>query len=253
MAVLSTGQSFSSGDQVTAQKLNDIIGQATFTSAASTTDDSTLTLGSSKLKVADAGITSTQLATDSVITTKIQDDAVTSDKLAHISNLNVLGNVSGSTAAPVGVEIKDEDNMASDSATALATQQSIKAYVDAAVATVASPVTKYSSGFVSTDGSSSVANSATLSFTHNLGTDDLIVQVYMAQNGGGSGVQKVELTLRWTGAVNSEGGAQVNSISTTQLNIQLAQQGWLYLDSNGDWANGNWGTTYTHIKVVVIG
>ena len=39
MAVLSTGQSFSSGDQVTAQKLNDIIGQATFTSAADTTDN----------------------------------------------------------------------------------------------------------------------------------------------------------------------------------------------------------------------
>lgn len=81
MAVLSTGQSFSSGDQVTAQKLNDIIGQATFTSAADTTDNSTLTLGSSKLKVKDAGITSTQLATDSVITAKIQDGAVTSAKL----------------------------------------------------------------------------------------------------------------------------------------------------------------------------
>jgi microcystin-dependent protein len=81
MAVLSTGQSFSSGDQVTAQKLNDIIGQATFTSAADTTDNSTLTLGSSKLKVKDAGITSTQLATDSVITAKILDGAVTAAKL----------------------------------------------------------------------------------------------------------------------------------------------------------------------------
>jgi len=81
MAVLSTGQSFSSGDQVTAQKLNDIIGQATFTSAADTTDNSTLTLGSSKLKVKDAGITSTQLATDAVITAKIQDGAVTAAKL----------------------------------------------------------------------------------------------------------------------------------------------------------------------------
>ena len=82
MAVLSTGQSFASGDQVTAQKLNDIIGQATFTSAADTTDNSTLTLGSSKLKVADGGITATQLATDSVITAKIQDGAVTAVKLA---------------------------------------------------------------------------------------------------------------------------------------------------------------------------
>ncbi len=83
MAVLSTGQSFASGDQVTAQKLIDIVGQAYFTSAADTTDNSTLTLGSSKLKVKDAGITSTQLATDSVITAKIQDGAVTAAKLAQ--------------------------------------------------------------------------------------------------------------------------------------------------------------------------
>ena len=81
MAVLSTGQSFASGDQVTAQKLIDIVGKASFTSAADTTDNSTLTLGSSKLKVKDAGITSTQLATDSVITAKIQDGAVTAAKL----------------------------------------------------------------------------------------------------------------------------------------------------------------------------
>ena len=81
MAVLSTGQSFASGDQVTAQKLIDIVGQAYFTSAADTTDNSTLTLGSSKLKVKDAGITSTQLATDAVITAKIQDGAVTAAKL----------------------------------------------------------------------------------------------------------------------------------------------------------------------------
>ena len=81
MGVLTTGQTFSSGDQVTASKLNDIANQATFTSASATTDDSTLTLGSSKLKVKDLGITSTQLATDSVITAKIQDGAVTSAKL----------------------------------------------------------------------------------------------------------------------------------------------------------------------------
>lgn len=81
MGVITTGQTFSSGDQVTASKLNDIANQATFTSASATTDDSTLTLASSKLKVKDLGITSTQLATDSVITAKIEDGAVTSAKL----------------------------------------------------------------------------------------------------------------------------------------------------------------------------
>ena len=111
MAVLSTGQSFSSGDQVTAQKLNDIIGQATFTSAASTTDNSTLTLGSSKLKVKDAGITSTQLATDSVITAKIQDGAVTAAKLdaAAVSVLMPTSTILpyAASAAPTGYLLCD--------------------------------------------------------------------------------------------------------------------------------------------------
>ena len=39
--------------------------------------------------------------------------------LAPIADLRALGNVSGSSAAPTAVEIKDEDNMVSDSATAL--------------------------------------------------------------------------------------------------------------------------------------
>ena len=55
MGVITTGQTFSSGDQVTASKLNDIANQATFTSASDTTDNSTLTLASSnKLKVKDS-------------------------------------------------------------------------------------------------------------------------------------------------------------------------------------------------------
>ena len=83
MGVITTGQTFASGDQVTATKLNDIANNCTFTSAADTTDNSTLTLGSSKLKVKDAGITATQLSTDSVITAKIQDGAVTAAKLAQ--------------------------------------------------------------------------------------------------------------------------------------------------------------------------
>lgn len=111
MAVLSTGQSFSSGDQVTAQKLIDIVGQAYFTSAADTTDNSTLTLGSSKLKVRDAGITATQLATDSVINAKIQDGAVTAAKLdaAAVSVLMPTGSIMpyAGSSAPTGYLLCD--------------------------------------------------------------------------------------------------------------------------------------------------
>jgi hypothetical protein len=50
--------------------------------------------------------------------------------IATISNLRLLGNISGSVATPTQIEVKDEDNMASNSATAIPTQQSVKAYVD---------------------------------------------------------------------------------------------------------------------------
>jgi hypothetical protein len=55
--------------------------------------------------------------------------AVTSTGLVTVASLK-------GTGATTVTNILDEDNMASDSATALATQQSIKAYVDAQVATV---------------------------------------------------------------------------------------------------------------------
>jgi hypothetical protein len=150
MAILKTGQDFASGDQVTSQKLMDIVDLATFDDPS---DNTTIQVDTNtkKLKVPDNGITSNELlkdATDNnnravttdhikdlnVTTAKIADDAVTSDKLEHINNLNVLGNVSGSVAAPVPVEIKDEDDFVSDSNTALATQQSIKAYIQSYVA-----------------------------------------------------------------------------------------------------------------------
>ena len=108
MGVITTGQTFSSGDQVTATKLNDIANNCTFTSAADTTDNSTLTLSSStsKLKVKDDGITATQLAADSVITAKIQDGAVTAAKLdaAAVSVLMPTGSIMpfAGSSAPTG-------------------------------------------------------------------------------------------------------------------------------------------------------
>ena len=89
MGVITTGETFSSGDQVTSTKLNDIANQATFTSAAATTDNSTLDVVGGKLKVKDNGIGSTQLASDAstdtnraVQTNHIRDDAVTLAKIA---------------------------------------------------------------------------------------------------------------------------------------------------------------------------
>jgi len=108
MAILTTGQTFSSGDQVTAQKLMDIADLATFSDPA---DGATIIAnnatygvngGDGKLKVKANGIGSNELLSDAsvdanraVTTNHIKDQAVTSTKLAPsaISSLMPTGTV----------------------------------------------------------------------------------------------------------------------------------------------------------------
>lgn len=141
MAILSKGHTFADGDDVTSTKANNLVDQATFVSGASgTTDDSTLEVnGSGRLQVKDSGITTGKIGASAVTTAKLANsttttDGVTFSKIRYIDNLKVIGNVSGGATTPSEVSILDEDDMASDSATSLVTQQSVKAYVDAELA-----------------------------------------------------------------------------------------------------------------------
>tara|TARA_B110000285_G_scaffold203670_1_gene239962 strand:+ start:6701 stop:8122 length:1422 start_codon:yes stop_codon:yes gene_type:complete len=51
-----------------------------------------ITVNANDIQITDAGVTSTQLASDSVITIKIADDAVTADKLANSINTEITAN-----------------------------------------------------------------------------------------------------------------------------------------------------------------
>lgn len=107
----------------------------------------------------------------------------------------------------------------------------------------------WNSGWVSTDGTTAVADGATLSFTHNLGSENLIVDVYMATSAAGANSVKVDAQIR---SVTSslEYGAIIQGVTTTGLTVQLAASGWINWDSSGQFTSNSWGTTYTHIKVV---
>lgn len=70
-----------------------------------------------------------------ITTARLADDAVTLAKIQNISTDKVLGRTTASTGIVEELSLLDEDNMASNSDTSLATQQSIKAYVDSSVAT----------------------------------------------------------------------------------------------------------------------
>jgi hypothetical protein len=128
MAVISKGQTFATGDQVTALKLNNLADNATF--ASGSVDNVSTQLSGGAIVVKDGGVTTAKLNDSAVTTAKIADANVTKAKIENLSDYTVLGNVSGSAAAPAEVSILDEDDMSSDSAAAVATQQSIKAYVD---------------------------------------------------------------------------------------------------------------------------
>jgi len=118
MAIINKGKSFANGEQLTADKLNQVIDNATFTTSA--VDNVSTQLSSGAIIVKDGAVT----------TAKLNDGAVTKAKIENVANMKVLGNTSGSAAAPQEVSILDENDMSSDSDTSLATQQSIKYYVD---------------------------------------------------------------------------------------------------------------------------
>jgi microcystin-dependent protein len=121
MAVLQTGQSFASGDQVTATKLQDIANLATFrTGANQTADGSTIEVDvtGGYLKVPSNGIGSNQLSSDASVdanravdTNHIKDGAVTAAKLdsAATSVLMPTGSIMSfaGTSAPTGYLLCD--------------------------------------------------------------------------------------------------------------------------------------------------
>ena len=85
MAILNKGHDFSSGDNVTANKLDDLVDAATFASGA--VDDSTLQInndpgGDGSLRIKDLGVTTGKIANIAVSTGKIADNAVVEAKIA---------------------------------------------------------------------------------------------------------------------------------------------------------------------------
>jgi hypothetical protein len=141
MGAVNTTYTFLATDTITSTKMNNIIDETVITADAISGTTLEVT-GTGKLKIRAQGVGSNELATDAVTTTSIASSSgasngVTYAKIQHVANMKVIGNVTGSLAAPSEVSILDEDNMVSDSATAIPTQQSVKAYTDTKVAAVA--------------------------------------------------------------------------------------------------------------------
>ncbi len=124
MARFVTGKTFGTTETVTAALLNQAVNDAAI--STDSVDNSTIEVNSNALRLKDSGITTAKIADSSSKTT-----GVTFAKMQHISTAKVLGRASASEGdVEEAFDFKDEDDMSSNSATALSSQQSIKAYVD---------------------------------------------------------------------------------------------------------------------------
>ena len=137
--------------------------------------------------------------------------AITGTTLVANTSLNIAGD--GATVTG----IKDEDNMASNSATKLATQQSIKAYVDAQLTAADLDFEADSGGALSID-----LDSETLTFTGGTGIDT---------SGSGNAV-----TFAIDSTVTTLTGSQTltNKTLTTPIIAEIDNASDITLDAGGD-------------------
>ena len=110
----------------------------------------------------------------------------------------------------------------------------------------------YSSGWVNTDGTTSVADGATLNFTHNLGTTDVVFDVYVADNASGDNAFRVGDAQ--DAGFNTAYGASIQSITASSFVLQLGSGGThggaMTMNSSGDKSFLDY--TGKYIKVVAI-
>lgn len=92
-------------------------------------DNSTIVFNGNK-KFSVGVIGSSNIQPKSISTGQLTDKSVSFEILDEMLPYTVIGNMTGSILSPTEVSVKNETNMASNSATALATQYSIKSYVD---------------------------------------------------------------------------------------------------------------------------
>jgi hypothetical protein len=221
MARFVTGNTFGTTDTVTSTTLNNAVNNAAI--STDSVDGSTIELNSNALRLKDSGITTAKIADSSSKTT-----GVTFAKMQHISTAKILGRISASEGdVEEAFDFKDEHDMSSNSATALASQQSIKAYVDAH--------SVFTKSFVSSD--QTFPNDKTLlSLAHSLGEVPKIIQVFAKITTSTNGYESGDFIL-----LNSRDVAGIghSSFFCTSSHVEFIRSGTLRVTD----ADGTTGTT----------
>jgi len=111
-------------------------------------------------------------------------------------------------------------------------------------------VSKYTAAWNNSHGTVTVANGSTHTITHNLGTTDVQVAVYVNSSASDSGAKSVGEFFN--GFSSSSGyGIQITSLTNNTLVLQLGDQGTFEMGSSGGITALSFASQY--LKVVVIG
>lgn len=108
----------------------------------------------------------------------------------------------------------------------------------------------YSTGWADSHGGVAVANGSTHTITHNLGTTDVIVAVYVNSSGSDTNAQMFGDSVHNSAGVQFDAGSSVTSLAPNSVVIQLGQDGYNHKDSNGGFHTTSLANKY--IKVVVF-
>ena len=107
---------------------------------------------------------------------------------------------------------------------------------------------QYSSGWINTDGTTTVDDGATMTITHNLGTTDVLVQAYVNSSASDTNAQIVGGDSQGTGG-GSGRGAVVTNVTSNNITFQLLAGGFLDFNSSGVASVVSFASKY--IKVVI--
>jgi len=178
-------------------------------------------------QLASSSVTTDKLENNAVTTNKIASDNVTYDKIQDITTSNsVLGNTGTGTVAEralVGDILLDEDNMATDSNTKGATQQSIKAYVDSQTIGVGQTWQAVTRNF-NTNYQNNTGKPISLNIAANSNTDYHSIDITITPSGGSAVTIRLANSSNSGGGVASNGSIIIPNNSTYQLNLVSGSQ-----------------------------
>jgi len=107
-------------------------------------------------------------------------------------------------------------------------------------------ISKYTAAWAVSHGSVTVAQGSTHTITHNLGTTDVTVRVYVNSSASDTDAQSVG-----DGEAEQDSGGRITSLTSNTIVLQLGSNG--YRDWNSSGAGSTVSFASKYIKVVVIG